>query len=210
MAGTCAEYDWAGSGVCTEGSSALADEGAASVAPYARCKLAMQRALEDFGSLNHLSTAWGRVFFQYGPDEHPERLVASVIAHLLKGEEAPCSHGRQIRGFLHVADVGAAFAALLDSRVEGPVNIGSDERRAVGEVLGEIARQIGRPELIRLGARNAHPDEPPLLIADVARLRAEVGWRPRFTLGAGLADTVEWWRQHLREQVSAPSGSASR
>lgn len=199
MAGTCAEYDWSRVGVCDERSSPLA---AGSITPYAQCKLAMQKALAQFGDAHGVSTAWGRIFFQYGPDEHLDRLVASVITNLLAGREAPCSHGRQIRSFLHVADVGAAFAALLDTSIEGAVNIGSDERVSIAELLGRISLQIGRPDLLRLGARSA-PPEPPLLVPDVQRLRDEVGWRPHFTLDEGIADTIGWWRAKLQNDASA-------
>jgi nucleoside-diphosphate-sugar epimerase len=201
MAGTCAEYDWRGTGVCVEGTSALADEGAAPVTPYAQCKLALQKSLEHFGDSNDLSTAWGRIFFQYGPDEHPDRLVASVISRLLTGQEALCSHGRQVRSFLHVTDVGAAFAALLDSNVEGPVNIGSEDRISVADLIGRVAQQIGRPELVRLGARSTPASEPPLLVPDVERLRDEVGWRPHFSLDDGLLDTIAWWRTKLAHRI---------
>jgi nucleoside-diphosphate-sugar epimerase len=197
MAGSCAEYDWSRAGVCKERSSPLADDGGAAIAPYAECKIAMQRALATFGSVRHLSTAWGRIFFQFGPDEHPDRLVASVIMSLLSGREALCTHGRQIRSFLHVADVGSAFAALLDSVTEGPVNMGSPDRNSVAELLEGIALQIGRPELLRLGARSAPPSEPPLLVPDVERLYNEVGWRPRFGLHDAIADTIAWWRQRI-------------
>jgi nucleoside-diphosphate-sugar epimerase len=163
--------------------------------PYAECKIAMQRALAAFGSVRHLSTAWGRIFFQFGPDEHPDRLVASVIVNLLSGREALCTHGRQIRSFLHVADVGSAFAALLDSVTEGPVNMGSPDRISVAGLLEEIAVQIGRPELVRLGVRSAPSSEPPLLVPDVERLYNEVGWRPQFGLPDAIADTISWWRQ---------------
>jgi nucleoside-diphosphate-sugar epimerase len=195
MAGSCAEYDWSRVGVCNERSSPLADDGGTALTPYAECKIAMQRALATFGSVRHLSTAWGRIFFQFGPDEHPDRLVASVIMNLLSGREALCTHGRQIRSFLHVADVGCAFAALLDSATEGPVNMGSPDRISVGGLLEEIAVQIGRPELVRLGARSAPPSEPPLLVPDVERLYNEVGWRPQFGLHDAIADTIAWWRQ---------------
>jgi nucleoside-diphosphate-sugar epimerase len=205
MAGTCAEYDWSGSGICIEGTSALADEGGAAITPYAECKLALQKALEHFGNVNDMSTSWGRIFFQYGPDEHPDRLVASIIANLLAGREAPSSHGRQIRSFLHVADVGAAFAALLDSTVEGPVNIGSEDSISIAELIGRISSQIGRPELVRLGARSTPPSEPPLLVPDVERLRDEVGWRPHFALNEGLADTIAWWREKLLNNTGAES-----
>jgi UDP-glucuronate decarboxylase len=119
MAGTSAEYDWTRAGVCDERSSPLAGDLGGAVTPYAECKVAMYRELERFGRLEGLSTAWGRIFFQFGPAEDASRLVASVIINLLSGREAPCSHGRQVRSFLHVADVGSAFAALLDSEIQG-------------------------------------------------------------------------------------------
>jgi nucleoside-diphosphate-sugar epimerase len=167
------------------------------VSRYAACKIALQRMLGEFGRREHLSTAWGRIFFQFGPHEHPDRLVPSVICNLLLNREAPCSHGLQIRSFLHVADVGEAFAAVLDSELEGPVNMGSDERVALADLVGRIARQIGRPDLLRLGARPAPPREPSLLVPEIRRLRDEALWRPRFTLNEALSDTIAWWRGRL-------------
>jgi nucleoside-diphosphate-sugar epimerase len=196
MAGSCAEYDWSRVAVCHERSSPLADAGGTAT-PYAACKIAMQRSLEEYGSSHGLSSAWGRIFFQYGPGEHRERLIASVIVNLLSGREARCTHGRQIRSFLHVEDVGAAFAALLASAVQGPVNIGSGERIAIAELLKRLAEDIGRPELLKLGARPAPPGEPPLLVPDIDRLSREVAFSPRRPLAEGLKDTVRWWRARL-------------
>ena len=197
MAGSCVEYDWTQGGVCQESSSPLADSGAAVLSAYAASKLTMQRALAAFSSQQHVSAAWGRIFFQYGPYEHPERLVASVIRHLLMNQPALCTHGQQVRSFLHVADVGSAFARLLDSEVEGAVNIGSDEGVSLADLIGGIARRIGRPDLVRLGARSAPAAEPPILLPDVRRLRDELAWQPRFTLSEGLADAIGWWRNQL-------------
>jgi nucleoside-diphosphate-sugar epimerase len=196
MAGSCAEYDWSRVAVCRERSSPLADEGGTAT-PYAACKIAMQRSLEEYGGTHGLSSAWGRIFFQYGPGEHRDRLIASVIVSLLAGREARCTHGRQIRSFLHVDDVGAAFAALLGSPVQGPVNVGSGERIAIADVLQRLADDIGRPELLKLGARPAPPGEPAVLVPDVDRLSAEVGWSPRRPLDEGLQETVRWWRARL-------------
>jgi nucleoside-diphosphate-sugar epimerase len=196
MAGSCVEYDWSKGGVCVERSN-LADAAATRLSAYATAKIALQKTLAEFAKQEHLSASWGRIFFQYGPHEHPERLVPSVIRHLLLNQEAWCTHGRQIRSFLHVADVGAAFASLLDSEIQGPVNIGSDERIALADLIERIARQIGRPNLVRLGARTAPADEPPLLVPDIQRLRDEVQWQPRFTLNQGVSDTIAWWRSEL-------------
>ena len=196
MAGSCAEYDWSRVEVCDERSSPLADE-AGTATPYAACKIAMQRSLEEYGRSHGVSTAWGRIFFQYGPGEHRDRLIASVIVNLLAGREARCTHGRQIRSFLHVDDVGAAFAALLASPVQGPVNIGSDDRTAIAELLERVACEIRRPDLLKLGARPAPPGEPAVLVPDIGRLREEVRWSPRWRLDEGLKDTVRWWRSRL-------------
>jgi nucleoside-diphosphate-sugar epimerase len=217
MAGSCAEYDWSRVAVCNERTSPLAIDFAAAdpatsgaatsgtamsgaVTPYAACKIAMQRSCEEVRRTHGLSTAWGRVFFQFGPGEHRERLVASVIINVLSGREAPCTHGEQIRSFLHVQDVGAAFAALLLSDVQGAVNIGSDERISIADLLEKLARQIGRPDLLKLGARQAATQEPPLLVPDIGRLRDEVGFHPAWTLDPGLADTIRWWRAALAER----------
>lgn len=197
MAGSCVEYDWSKASVCEERMSPLADSGVTALSPYAESKLTLQRAVAAFSSQQQLSAAWGRIFFQYGPYEHPERLVASVIRRLLMNQQALCTHGQQIRSFLHVADVGAAFARLLDSEVQGPVNIGSDEKTSLADLIDGVARRIGRPDLVRLGARSAPAAEPPILLPDVRRLRDELGWQPRFTLSDGLADTIAWWRDQL-------------
>jgi nucleoside-diphosphate-sugar epimerase len=206
VAGSCAEYDWSRVGICDERSSPLAGASGTAVGAYAKCKIAMQRALEEFARAHGLSSAWGRMFFQFGPGEHPRRLVASVIIDLLSGREALVSHGRQIRSFLHAADVGRAFAAVLDSDIQGPVNIGSGERISIAELLGRIARSIGRPELLKLGARRSLPFEPDILLPDIGRLRREVGWTPRLTLDQGIADAIDWWRERLIEGVGRSGG----
>jgi nucleoside-diphosphate-sugar epimerase len=195
MAGSCAEYDWSRASVCDERTTPLASGPTLSHAtPYAECKIAMSRTLEEFGRARRLSTAWGRIFFQFGPGEDPRRLVSSVIVDLLCGREAACTPGTQVRSFLHVDDVGAAFAALLGGDVEGAVNVGSAEPIAIADLLGRIAERIGRPGLLKLGARAMPPSEPPLLVPDTARLRTEVGFEPRWTLEAGLDDTIRWWQ----------------
>ncbi|HEY0077455.1 MAG TPA: NAD(P)-dependent oxidoreductase [Pyrinomonadaceae bacterium] len=200
VAGTCAEYDWRHTGRFFETETPLAPS-----TLYGASKRALHLMLDAFARQAGLSAAWGYVFFLYGEQEHSERLVASVVRALLKDEPALCSHGRQVRDFLHVADVADAFVALLDSRAEGAVNVASGEGVSLAEVVLRIGEKLGRRELIRLGARAASADEPPTLVADVSRLRDEVGWRPRIDLDAGLERTIRWWRNEMeRERASAP------
>jgi nucleoside-diphosphate-sugar epimerase len=138
--------------------------------------------------------AWGRIFFLYGPGEAATRLVPSVVRALLEGTPAAVSEGSQIRDFLHVDDVAEAFVALLDGDVQGPVNIGSGNGVAIREVVELAGAAAGRPDLIRFGAVETRPGEPVSLVADVRRLRDEVGFRPRIALEDGLADAVGWWQ----------------
>jgi nucleoside-diphosphate-sugar epimerase len=187
-AGTCFEYSWE-YGYCREHLTPL-EPGTL----YGACKHALQVALSGFSRQGGFSSAWGRIFFLYGPHEHPARLVSSVIRALLKGEPAPCSPGTQLRDFLHVEDVAAAFVALVDSEVGGAVNIGSGSPVAVRDVVNLIGHELDRSDLVKLGALPARPGEPHLLVADIRRLEAEVGFTPRYGLEDGIRETIRWWR----------------
>lgn len=188
--GSCAEYDWTGSAPLSE---------AAPLRPasdYGIAKAATWGLFAPLCARLGLSGVWARPFFLYGPGENPRRLVADVIVSLLAGRAARCSSGTQRRDFLHVDDLARALVALLDSPLTGAVNIGSGQAMALADLVAEIGRQTGRADLIRLGALPDRPGEAALVAADVTRLRTETGWRPRFDLATGIADTIGWWRAH--------------
>jgi nucleoside-diphosphate-sugar epimerase len=187
LAGTCFEYDFS-YGYCSEALTPCVPS-----TRYGASKLALAQLVTRFPPAG-VSTAWGRIFHLYGPNEHPKRLVSSVILSLLKGERPRCTHGRQVRDFMHVEDVASAFVALLDSHVAGIVNIGSGQPITIRSLVSTIAESIGLPERIDFGAIDAPPNDPPVLIPDVGRLREEVGWAPHFSLHDGLATTIDWWR----------------
>lgn len=188
-AGSCAEYDW-NYGYCREGVTPLEPQ-----TVYGNCKYLLSRLQQLFADQAGVSAAWGRIFFPYGPHEAPSRLVPSVVRSLLRREPALCSHGEQVRDFLYVEDVASAFVALLHSEVTGAVNIASGQGVALKEIIDRIAQPLGGRDLVRLGAVPSALEEPPFLVADVRRLRQEVGWQPRHDLGAGLECTLEWWRE---------------
>lgn len=189
MAGSCAEYDW-DYGYCSEAVTPCRP-----ATPYGVCKLALAETLRSFSAETGLSSAWGRIFFLYGPQEHASRLLAYVIDALLRGETARCSHGRQIRDFLHVEDVASAFVALLESPVQGAVNIASGIPLTLRALVLTAADRLGAADRVEFGARPAAEDEPPLLVADVRRLTEEVAWRPRYDLASGIAQTVRHWQE---------------
>lgn len=193
MAGTCAEYD-SGPGICNEWVTPLTP-----TTVYGVCKHAFHIMSEAFAKEKRISAAWGRIFFLYGPNEHPARLVPSVISAVLRGVPAPCSHGGQVRDLLHVHDVADAFVALLESDVSGPVNIASGIPVTLRDVVYKIGEKLNRRDLIQLDTVLA-ANEPPLLVADVRRLNDELGWCPKYDLDQGLNQTIDWWQTQLLDK----------
>jgi nucleoside-diphosphate-sugar epimerase len=186
-AGSCAEYD-SHSGECVENESLLLPK-----TLYGSSKLALEQLVHSSTRQTGLSSAWGRIFFLYGPHEHPSRLMAYVIRSLLGGELALCSDGEQTLDFIHVEDAASAFIALLESEVQGPVNIGSGNPIALRVAIEQVGRQLGRADLIRFGTRTAG-SEPDHFWANIQRLVREVGWTPRYNLETGIGQTIAWWR----------------
>ena len=195
MAGTCAEYDRQ-YGYCSERITPLSP-----ASLYGICKHSLSLMVQRFCAQTELSGAWGRAFFLYGPHEHRDRLVPTVIRSLLQGLPARCSEGSQLRDFLHVHDVASAFVGLLDSEVAGPVNIASGRPVALREVIYKIADKLGRRDLIQLGVVPMPAGEPLVLIADTTRLVDEVGWSPEYDLDSGLDQTIEWWREQTPDRA---------
>jgi len=194
MAGSCAEYDWK-YGFCSELTTPTNPSSL-----YGTSKHALQLILNAFAAEAGISSAWGRIFWLYGPHEYPNRLVASISRALLMGQEARSTHGNQIRDFLHVEDVAAAFVALMESKVQGPVNIASGQPVTLKQIISKIADLTGRADLLRLGAIAAPADEAPLVVADVRRLTQTVGWLPRYDLDSGLTQMIEWWKTELNRE----------
>ena len=189
MAGTCAEYDWE-HGYLSEKTTPLLPD-----TVYGKCKHSLQVMLDAFCKQADISCAWGRIFFLYGPNEHQDKLIPSVIRSLIQDRSARCTHGNQIRDYLYVEDVAEAFIALLESEVQGPVNIASGSPVSLKEIIYKISEKLNREDLINLGAIPASKNEPHLLVADVRRLSEEVGWSPKYDLNAGLDNTIDWWKK---------------
>ena len=191
FAGTCAEYDW-NYGYCSEGITPIRPQ-----TLYGICKNSLQQILAQFSKQTGISSAWGRIFFLYGPYEAKSRLVPSVITSLLQEQPVRCTDGNQIRDFLYVEDVASAFVSLLESNVEGPVNIASGQPVALKTIIYTIADLLGKRHLIELGALPVPENESSFLVADVGKLSEKVKWQPKFNLNMGLEHTINWWKNIL-------------
>lgn len=190
IVGSCAEYDWAGSDTEPWREDRLCQPATL----YGRAKHDLMQQAASLAAGHGFSFSWGRVFTPIGLHEEPERLVPSVIRPLLAKQRATTGPGSLIRDFLDVRDAGYAFARLVACNVSGAVNIGSGEGLSIGDIARKIGALTGRPELLGIGERTPRAGDPPSMVADVKRLRNEVGFQPRFTLEETLRDAIDYWQ----------------
>lgn len=191
-AGTCAEYLWGNDTPLKENSP---------IKPstlYGICKNSFHELLASFTELNNISYGWGRIFFLYGEGETNTRLVPSVIRTLLKNEDANCTHGNQIRDFMHVFDVASAFVNLLNSNVNGPINISSGTPISIRDVCAQIIKYIDTNGNINFGAIKSPKDDPLVILGDNSRLKNEVSWTQSISLENGIKELVDFHRKDLK------------
>jgi len=183
-AGTCAEYEW-GDAILTEASPLKQNS------LYGAAKATTGMSLKAAAATLGVSLAWARIFFCYGPGEPKGRLLGDLIKGIAVGETVDCTDGLQERDFLHTGDIGRALAAILASDVEGAINVASGEATPVKDLIGAVAGQMGHPERVNLGARKRPENDPKRVLADVTRLRDEVGFVPAFDIRSGVANVLK-------------------
>jgi nucleoside-diphosphate-sugar epimerase len=189
FAGTWAEYDL---------SFHTLDEALTPLNPtnlYAGSKVSLYRLMSSAAEPLGISLAWARIFNAYGPRDQAGPLLSTVIDKITAGEVVECSDGNQTRAFIYVEDAARAFVELLDSGVEGAVNIATEQTHTVREVVTQAAQLCGAGSMVHFGARPLRPNEPPFVRATVRRLYDEVGFRPRFDLKSGLQNTIDLRRK---------------
>lgn len=186
--GTCFEYDLA-AGTLSEAATPCRPQ-----TIYGRAKLALSLAFETAAALG-LSTAWGRVFYPYGPGEADGRLLPAVARACLGRQPLDCTVATQVRDFVYVEDLGEQIALLADGAVTGNINLCSGAPITLHTLIDGLARRLGGADLMRYGARAAAGEDGlPLIAGDTARLFGEVGWRPSLSLDETLDRTAAWWR----------------
>ena len=89
--------------------------------------------------------------------------VPSIVTSLNRRTIAQCTHGEQVRDYLHVVDAAEACVAVLDTDVQGPINIASGQPVRLRDLAGYIARRFKADNLLRMGALHPPIDDPPLL-----------------------------------------------
>jgi len=118
------------------------------------------------------------------------------------GSDYPTPDGTGVRDYLHVVDLAAAhlnaLTYLRDGGRSATLNVGYGHGYSVREVLRMVEQVAGKPLVVREEARRA--GDPPYLVARADRIRAELGWHPRYDdLAAIVSSSLAWERKLLAE-----------
>jgi UDP-arabinose 4-epimerase len=170
------------------------------VNPYGRTKLIFEMALEDFAAAYGIRFAALRYFNAAGADpegelaerHHPEthlipRALLAAAGRLERldifGTDYATEDGTCVRDYVHVSDLAQAHLAAVNHLMAGggslSVNLGSGRGTSVREILEAIYRASGREVPVNYRARRA--GDPPVLFANTARAKAELGFSPVFS-----------------------------
>ncbi|MFF6782510.1 dTDP-glucose 4,6-dehydratase [Streptomyces sp. NPDC012510] len=165
--------------------------------PYAASKAASDLLARSYWRTHGLNVSITRCSNNYGPYQHPEKLIPLFVTNLLEGVPVPLyGDGGNIREWLHVDDHCRAIALVLDDGRAGEVyNIGGGNERTnlhITERLLDLCL-ADRSMVRRVADRKGHDLRYSL---DETKIREELGYAPRIPFEQGLADTVAWYRDN--------------
>lgn len=174
--------------------------------PYSASKAASDHLVRAWHHTYGLPTLATNCSNNYGPYHFPEKLIPLVIIRALRGESLPVyGKGENVRDWLHVEDHAEALTLVLRNGRPGETyNVGGDSERRNIDVVRGICRLLD--DMLPNGANRPHerliqfvtdrPGHDARYAIDAAKIRDELGWRPRHDFDAGLRDTVRWFLEN--------------
>lgn len=163
---------------------------------YCACKHLLNESIKTYAAQAGLSYAYGKIFYLYGESERGNRLIPGMINSLLDNKPFTLRQNN-VGDYLYVKDVASALVTILNSDIEGDVDIGSGIAITSKAVLNEIYELIGTPYI------DSEVPKGVTYLADTTRIEYELKWCPRYTLKQGLKETIDWWKE-LRTTKEEP------
>lgn len=186
--GSVSEYDYK-YGYCKECSTPTN-----SGTLYGVSKNSFYNIAKSFCKWNDINFKWARIFNLYGPDEKIQRLVPSVINSCLKNEDVKVSHCKNYLDYLHVKDVARGIVDVFESELNDAVNICSGEPVQLREIVEKIVELTNYKGQVSWGALTAAFDDN-VVFGNNEKLKS-IGWIQRYSLGEGLKQTIDWWKEN--------------
>ena len=190
------------------------DHPRAPINPYGASKLMVEQVLDWADAAHGIRHAALRYFNAAGADPEGElgeahdpetHLIPRVFAAAdgragaidIFGDDWDTADGTCVRDYIHVADLADAHVLALRRLLGGSdsmkLNLGTGDGHSVRSVVAAVQRVTGKPVKIRIAARR--DGDSPALVADPARARAVLGWRPRHSSLEEIVETGWRWER---------------
>jgi len=141
-----------------------------------------------------------RPFNNYGPRQHPEKVVPRFITQALRDEPLTVhGDGHATRDWLYVDDDAAAIDAVigapLDSVAGEVLNVATGTDLSVAEIADRVLAALGKPPSLKSFV-SERPGQVDRHIGSTEKLERLTGWRARTSFDDGLARTIDWYREN--------------
>ncbi len=164
--------------------------------PYAASKASADLLVRAYHRTYGLLVVISRCTNNYGPRQHPEKFIPTVIFNALRDKPIPIyGDGLYVRDWIHVLDHCQSVDLILHQGKVGEVyNIGGDNEWANIDLARKILQITGKPEdlLQSVPDRPGH-DRRYALSSD--KLKRELDWKPSISFDDGLIETVRWYSE---------------
>lgn len=147
-----------------------------------------------------------RAFNHVGPNQSPIFVVADFCkqtAEIEAGLKEPVIKVGNLsarRDFSDVRDVVRAYVELMEKGKAGETyNVGSGNAVEIRKILDMILCRSKKEIRVEVEPSRMRPVDVPVIEADISKLKACTGWKQKITLEETIQDTLEYWRQKLKE-----------
>lgn len=165
--------------------------------PYSATKAAADHLVQAYRATHGLDTVITRCSNNYGPYQHPEKLIPLMITRAMADRPLPVyGDGLNVRDWIHVHDHCAGVLAAAERGRPGRVyNLGGDAEHTNLRVVRSLLQILGKPESLISFVEDRKGHDRRYAI-DFSRASDELGWTPRLDFQEGLADTVQWYLEN--------------
>jgi dTDP-glucose 4,6-dehydratase len=164
--------------------------------PYSASKAGADMLARSYFSTYGLPVVITRSTNNYGPCQHPEKLIPKLIIKAIQGKELPIyGDGRNVRDWIFVEDNCRAIEAVMENGKGGEIyNVGGGNERSNIDVANLILHCLGKPESLIKFVKD-RPGHDRRYSLDCGKLKAS-GWSPEVGFEEGIRKTVEWYRSN--------------
>ena len=162
--------------------------------PYSASKASADMLCRAYYHTYDLPVLITRCSNNYGPYQHPEKLIPLFIHNLLKNEQVPVyGDGMNIRDWLYVEDHCSAIDTVFHNGKIGEIyNVGGNNEYTNLEITKLILKELNKPEsLIKFVTDRLGHDRRYAI--DSSKMKNELNWSPKYKFDNGIKETIKWY-----------------